>query len=136
MSTTTVYLHHHSDFTSPPNVKYLGGKVKVIFNFYTDIMSFRDLEEFGKKYCYDANSLVYFKCDRHMYLLRNIVVMLFTVETDHIKKEDESERNTQEGAEKEFADDEDVGGQKEDVEDEGREEEDEVDHDKAEEVNV
>lgn len=68
MSITTVYLHHHGELTSPPNeVKYLGGKVDVIPNFDTDVMSFRDLEEFAKKFCYDANSLMYYKSDGHSF---------------------------------------------------------------------
>lgn len=64
---TTLYLYHHGDFSPPPNVKYMGGKVEVIHDFDSDTLSFRDLEEFAKKYDYDVNSLVYFKCDGHSF---------------------------------------------------------------------
>ncbi|KAL8099046.1 hypothetical protein AgCh_031661 [Apium graveolens] len=60
---TTLYLHHHGDFTSPPTITYVGGKIEVITEFDSDLMSFRDLEDFAQKYDYDVNSLVYFKCD-------------------------------------------------------------------------
>ena len=67
MSTTTLYLHQHGDFTPPPNVRYIGGKVEVISDFDCDTLSFRDLEEFANKYSYDSDSLVYFKCDGHSF---------------------------------------------------------------------
>ncbi|KAL1816134.1 hypothetical protein ACET3Z_018708 [Daucus carota] len=63
-TTTTLYQHHNGDFTTPPNVKYIGGKTEIIKDFDCDTFSFRDLEEFAEKYAYDvASSLVNFKCD-------------------------------------------------------------------------
>ncbi|KAL8119233.1 hypothetical protein AgCh_016667 [Apium graveolens] len=60
---TTLYLHHHGDFTPPPTITYVGGKTEDITEFDSDLMSFRDLEDFAQKYDYDVNSLIYFKCD-------------------------------------------------------------------------
>lgn len=62
-SKVSVYIHHHGDFTPHPNVKYVGGEVDVINDFDTDLLSFRDLDEFVAKYKYDPNDLVYFKND-------------------------------------------------------------------------
>ncbi|KAL8113628.1 hypothetical protein AgCh_020812 [Apium graveolens] len=62
---TTIYLHHHGDFTPPPTVTYVGGRTEVIKDFDSDLLSFRDLEDFAIKYEYDVNALVYFKCDGH-----------------------------------------------------------------------
>ena len=64
---TTLYLHHHGDFTPPPNVTYIGGKVEIIPNYDSKVLSFSVIEEFPAKYAYDANSLVYFKCDGHTF---------------------------------------------------------------------
>lgn len=64
---TTLYLRHHGDFTSAPNVTYIGGQVEIIRNFDTDVLSFRDLEDFSEKYKYNSNALVYFKCDGHTF---------------------------------------------------------------------
>ena len=62
MSTNvTLYLHHHGDLTSRPNVRYVGGRIEVIHDFDTDLLSFRDFEEFAEKYGYDASSIVCFK---------------------------------------------------------------------------
>ena len=49
----SVYIHHHDDFTPHLNVKYVGGEVDVIYYFDTDLLSFRDLDEFAAKYKYD-----------------------------------------------------------------------------------
>ena len=46
---TILYLYHHGNFSPPPSVKYMGGKVEVIHDFDSDTLSFRDLEEFTKK---------------------------------------------------------------------------------------
>ncbi|WOG81872.1 hypothetical protein DCAR_0101027 [Daucus carota subsp. sativus] len=67
-TTTTLYLHHHGDFTKPPNVKYVGGKTEIIKDFDVDMFSFRDLEEFAEKYAYDvSSSLVNFKCNGYSF---------------------------------------------------------------------
>lgn len=74
MSSTTLYLYHHGDFTPAPNISYRGGKVEVIPDFDCDTLSFRDLDEFAEKYSYDSNSLVYFKCDGHSFMKGTRVV--------------------------------------------------------------
>ena len=62
MSTfVTINLHHYGDFTSAPNMEYIGGRVDVCPGFDTDLLSFRDLEEFAEKYDYDPNCIVCFK---------------------------------------------------------------------------
>ncbi|KAL1827009.1 hypothetical protein ACET3Z_005421 [Daucus carota] len=67
-TTTTLYLHHHGDFTKPPNVKYVGGKTEIIKDFDADLFSFRDLEEFAEKFAYDvSSSLGNFKCNGYSF---------------------------------------------------------------------
>ena len=64
MSTrANVYIHHHGnlDITKP---SYHGGKVDTI-NLDTNEFSFRDLEDFSKKFDYDLIALVYYKTNGH-----------------------------------------------------------------------
>ena len=62
-SKVCVYVHHHGYFTPHPNVKYVGGEVDLIEDFDTDLLCFRDLDEFAASYKYDPSDLVYFKND-------------------------------------------------------------------------
>lgn len=48
MSTyVTICLQHHGDFTTGPNMNYVGGMVELIPDFDTDLLCFRDLEDFA-----------------------------------------------------------------------------------------
>ncbi|KAL8149914.1 hypothetical protein AgCh_006790 [Apium graveolens] len=78
-SFVTIYLHHHGDLTSPPNVSYIGGKVETLHNVDTDVFSFRDLDDFAVKYDYDPSALVYFKSDGSSF--RNGVSLLYDDDT-------------------------------------------------------
>ena len=67
-TTTTLYLHHHGNFTPPHNIKYVGGKTEIIKDFNCDTFSFRDLKEFAEKYAYDvSSSLVNFTCNGYSF---------------------------------------------------------------------
>ncbi|XP_074341116.1 uncharacterized protein LOC141678662 [Apium graveolens] len=59
-----IEIHHHGRFNSDArNPRYIGGYIDIIKNFDTDLLSFRDLDEFAEKYHYSAECLVHFITD-------------------------------------------------------------------------
>ena len=54
-SKVSVHVHHHGDFTPHPNVKYVGAEVDVIEDFDTDLLCFRDMEEFAANLIWNKN---------------------------------------------------------------------------------
>lgn len=60
-SNVTLDVHHHGDFTSGPNLKYIGGRVEENRDFDTDLLCFRDFDDFAKKCEYDLNCIVCYK---------------------------------------------------------------------------
>lgn len=67
ISTVNIELHHHGKFLDYPECYYIGGNIEVLNDIDTDLLSFRDLENWAKLYKYNSNCLMYLKNDGHSF---------------------------------------------------------------------
>lgn len=67
-SEVNLFVYHHGDFSGDAlNCQHYGGIIDMIPEFDTDLLSFRDLEDFARDYNYNHNSLVYYQYDGHSF---------------------------------------------------------------------
>ncbi|WOH13968.1 hypothetical protein DCAR_0933482 [Daucus carota subsp. sativus] len=64
-SLMNIEVNHHGKFPPQPLCYYIGGKCDLIPNVDTDLLSFRDLDDWAIQFGYNSESLVYFKTNGH-----------------------------------------------------------------------
>ncbi|KAK1382942.1 hypothetical protein POM88_020677 [Heracleum sosnowskyi] len=60
-----IEVNHHGEFAPQPKCYYIGGRCDVVENVDSDILSFRDLEDWAAMFNYNPECLVYFKNNGH-----------------------------------------------------------------------